>query len=79
LVDRSQAYAAPGFSLMCPGDADGHDAMTCVVEQGSCPGAAVVVIADACPQAYMNEASNSWVLIGRSDSPIDPYGRCPAR
>ncbi len=71
-----QAYAAPGFTFQCPGSADGHDAMTCVAEQGSCPAAAVIAVARACPQAYMNEASNSWVLIGRSDAPIDPYGAC---
>ncbi|HVT41490.1 MAG TPA: hypothetical protein VHD39_00800, partial [Acidimicrobiales bacterium] len=73
-----QAYAAPGFTLVCPGYADGHAAMTCIAEQGSCPGAALIAIADACPQAYMNEASNSWVLTGRSTAPIDPYGPCPA-
>ncbi len=73
-----QAYAAPGFTFECPGYADGHDAMTCVAEQASCPGAAIIAISDACPQAYMNEASNSWVLTGRSDAPIDPYGACPS-
>ncbi len=50
--------------------------MTCVAEAGSCPGAEVIAIAQPCPQAYMNEASNSWVLTGRSDAPIDPYGPC---
>jgi hypothetical protein len=77
-VQYLQAYAAPGFTLECPGYADGHAAMTCIAEQGTCPGTAVIAIADACPQAYMNEASNSWVLTGRSNAPIDPYGRCPA-
>jgi hypothetical protein len=24
----------------------------------------------------MNEASNSWALMGESDAPIDPYGSC---
>ncbi len=83
------ANAAPGFTFECPGYADGHDAMTCITEQGSCPDAAVIAIADACPQAYMNEASNAWVLIGRSNAPIDPmeparadridpYGACPS-
>jgi hypothetical protein len=37
----------------------------------------VIAIADACPAAYMNEASNSWVLTGRSRAPIDPFGWCP--
>jgi hypothetical protein len=34
------------------------------------------VIADPCPAAYMNEASNSWDLVGASDAPLDPYGYC---
>jgi hypothetical protein len=73
-----QAYAAKGFTLECPGDAEGHDAMTCLAEQGACPSSAVIAIADPCPEAYMNEANNSWVLLGASDAPIDPYGACPS-
>jgi hypothetical protein len=41
-----------------------------------CPSESVIAIADPCAQTYMNEASNSWVLTGRSDAPIDPYGAC---
>ena len=70
------AYAYPGFALECPGDAQGRQGMTCIDVPGACPGEHVIAIADACPQAYMNEASNSWVLMGRSDAPIDPYGSC---
>jgi hypothetical protein len=70
------AYAYPGFTLECPGGADGREAMTCSNEPGLCPGQNVIAIADACPAAYMNEASNSWVLMGRSSAPIDPYGTC---
>ena len=73
-----QAYAAKGFALECPGDAEGHDAMTCLAVDGACPASAVIAIADPCPAAYMNEASNSWVLLGASDAPIDPYGPCPS-
>jgi hypothetical protein len=72
-----QAYAAKGFALECPGDAEGQEAMTCMRVAGACPNAAVIAIADPCPQAYMNEASNSYVIIGASDSPIDPFGPCP--
>jgi hypothetical protein len=36
----------------------------------------IIVIADPCPAAYMNEASNSWAMMGASDAPIDPYGSC---
>jgi hypothetical protein len=72
-----QAYAAKGFTLECPGSAEGQEAMTCLREPGACPGSAVIAIADPCPQAYMNEASNSYVIIGASDARIDPYGPCP--
>jgi hypothetical protein len=72
-----QAYAAPGFSLECPGFAEGREAMTCVRAPGACPTSAVIAIAVPCPQAYMNEASNSLVLTGSSNAPIDPYGPCP--
>ncbi|MFZ0249133.1 MAG: hypothetical protein WAL61_04250 [Acidimicrobiales bacterium] len=72
-----QAYAAKGFTLECPGYALGREAMTCMNQAAACPGTSVIAIADPCPQAYMNEASNSYVLTGAADSPIDPYGACP--
>ena len=72
-----QAYAAKGFALECPGYAEGQEAMTCLREAAVCPGAGVIAIADPCPQAYMNEASNSYVITGVADTPIDPYGPCP--
>ena len=71
-----QAYAAKGFMLECPGYAEGREAMTCMRETGVCPTSAVIAIADPCPQAYMNEASNSYVITGVADSPIDPCGPC---
>lgn len=70
------AYAYPGFTVECPGDALGREGMTCLNEPGLCPGEAIIAIADACPAAYMNEASNSWVLEGRSAAAIDPFGSC---
>jgi outer membrane biosynthesis protein TonB len=70
------AYAAPGFTFACPGYALGHEAMTCINEPGACPGENLIAIADPCAHAYMNEASNSWVLTGQSSAPIDPYGPC---
>jgi hypothetical protein len=72
-----QAYAAQGFTFECPGYAEGREAMTCVNLAGICPGASLIAISDACPQAYMNEASNSYVVTGASDAPIDPFGPCP--
>jgi hypothetical protein len=70
------AHAAPGFVFECPGYAEGHQAMTCVNVAGVCPGARVIAISVPCSAAYMNEASNSWVVLGESDAPIDPYGYC---
>ncbi len=72
-----QAYAAKGFTLECPGYAEGREAMTCMNQAGVCPGTSVIAIADPCPQAYMNEASNSFVILGLADTPIDPFGPCP--
>ena len=70
------AYSAPGFNFECPGYALGHEAMTCINEPGACPNENLIAISDPCAHAYMNEASNSWVLIGQSTAPIDPYGPC---
>lgn len=70
------AYSAPGFTFQCPGNALGHQAMTCINEPGVCANEQLIAIADPCPAAYMNEASNSWVLTGASTAPIDPYGAC---
>jgi len=71
-----QAHAAPGFTFECPGSAEGHQAMTCVNVAGVCPDAKVIAISTPCPAAYMNEASNSWVVIGESNAALDPYGYC---
>ena len=70
------AYSAPGFTFECPGYALGHEAMTCINEAGVCANENLIAIADPCAAAYMNEASNSWVLTGASSAPIDPYGAC---
>jgi hypothetical protein len=69
-------HAAPGFTFECPGYADGHQAMTCINTPGLCSGMKLIAINDPCPAAYMNEASNSWVLEGLRSAPIDPYGYC---
>ena len=71
------AYAAPGFTAQCPADAGGHQAGTlCWSSATRCDIARVIHIAEPCAAAYMNEASNSWVLLGVTDAPIDPYGSC---
>lgn len=78
------ANAAPGFQLVCPGNAQGHQGPTCLDLAPCAPGQHMIVIADPCPAAYMNEAHNSWVLLhqtsgapipgGQAD--IDPFGHC---
>ncbi len=74
-----EAYAAPEFSIECPGNTGGHEATTtCISGSTLCGDGASIVISDPCPASYMNEASNSWVLLGIwSNVPIDPYGQCP--
>jgi hypothetical protein len=86
-----QTYAAPGFALDCPGYAEGHEAMTCLhgtpQYPDACPNGPTIAISDACPQAYMNESANSWLLTGQlsteqqkfgaSYDSIDPFGACP--
>jgi hypothetical protein len=69
------AYAAPAFVSSCPGDAGGHQARTICWTALPCQ-SGTIAIADPCPAAYMNEASNSWVLTGVSKAPVDPYGTC---
>lgn len=79
-----RAYADPSFQLVCPGDAQGHQAVTCFGQAPCAPGQRMIAIADPCPAAYMNEAHNSWVLdheatgspIPDGSTAIDPYGYC---
>lgn len=71
------SHAAPGFRFVCPGYAQGHQAMTCRDMPGVCPGQALIIIADPCPAAYMNEAWNSLLAVGLAYGPVDPYGSCP--
>jgi hypothetical protein len=71
-----RVHAAPGFTFECPGWADGHQAMSCDNVPGVCPGTLIIAISTPCPAAYMNEASNSWVVLGESHAPLDPYGYC---
>lgn len=70
------SHSAPGFQFVCPGNALGHEAMTCVNVRGLCPGERLITIADPCPAAYMNEASNSWVQTHLRAGRLDPYGAC---
>lgn len=72
-----RTHADPQFRLVCPGPAVGRQAMTCFNHPPECGvGDYVIVINVPCPAAYMNEASNSWVLTDQLVAPIDPYGSC---
>ena len=76
--------AAPGFQFVCPGYADGAQALTCLGQAPCAPNQRMIVIADPCPAAYRNEAHNSWVLLHEAfgtpvpagDMTIDPFGHC---
>jgi hypothetical protein len=71
-----RSHAAPGFRFQCPGNAWGHQAMTCANHAPQCPGSRIIAIAVPCRASYMNEASNSWVMLGLRHTAIDPYGYC---
>ena len=71
-----RANAAPGFRFVCPGNANGHQAMTCLNHAPECPGTGIIAISVPCPAAYKNEAANSWIISGLRGGGIDPYGYC---
>jgi hypothetical protein len=76
-IDYLARHAAPGFRFVCPGDAQGHQAMTCVNDPGTCPNQWVIVIADpSCAAAIRNEALNSWIVTRQLKAPFDAYGHC---
>ena len=69
------AHQAPGFVDTCAdGSALGHYGFSCADVPGMCPGVRIVHIACPAPFVYMNEAHNSWVVIGQG-SGIDPFGQ----
>ena len=69
------AHQAPGFTDSCfDGSAFGHLGVTCVNQPGMCTGQRIIRIACPAPFVYMNEAHNSWTLIGARTG-IDPYGQ----
>jgi hypothetical protein len=62
-------YPAPGFVVICPGNALGHMGMTCDNVPGVCAGLKEIVIHDPEPFVVANEFENSRIFFG------DP-GRC---
>lgn len=74
-ISYLEAHADPVFHIECPGYAEGQAAMTCANE-APCPGQYVIAIADPCPAAYMNEANNSYIILGLLSGILDPYGHC---
>ena len=84
-----RAYADPIFGLECPAYAYGKAALTCFGGWSgvdACgPNQFLIVVDVPCPVAYMNEASNSWVVAaeaGAASDPakatahLDPFGSC---
>jgi hypothetical protein len=69
------AHEAPGFVATCgPGTAFGHYGVACW-NAVDCPdGQKIIHIACPLPFVYMNEAHNSWTLVG-GGSGIDPHGQ----
>jgi hypothetical protein len=69
------SHQAPGFVDTCaPGSALGHYGYTCATVPGRCDGVRIIHIACPAPFVFMNEAHNSWAVIGQG-SGIDPYGQ----
>lgn len=84
-----RAYADPIFALRCPGYAYGKAAITCFGGwsgvDACAPNQFLIVVQVPCPVAYMNEASNSWVVAAeagaasdpaKSTAHLDPFGSC---
>ncbi len=69
------SHQAPGFVDTCaPGSALGHYGYTCATVPGRCDGVRIIHIACPAPFVFMNEAHNSWTVIGQGAG-IDPYGQ----
>ena len=70
------AHQAPGFDDVCgPHSAYGHFGVACWNRAPMCPdGQRFIHIVCPLPFVYMNEAHNSWTLLGQR-SGIDPYGQ----
>jgi hypothetical protein len=50
--------------VICPGNALGHEGMTCLNEPGICPEASEIVISVAAPFVVANEFENSRIFAG---------------
>lgn len=63
-VEARGLYPAPGFVVICPGYALGHEGMTCLDVAGVCPGSAEIVIHYVQAFVVANEFENSRILSG---------------
>jgi hypothetical protein len=61
-VEARGLYPAPGFAVTCPGNALGHEGMTCLNISGICPGRAEIAISLAEPFVVANEFENSRIF-----------------
>jgi hypothetical protein len=63
-VEAKGLHPAPGFTVLCPGYAQGREGMTCANIPGICPGQWVIAIADETPFVVANEFENSRIVLG---------------
>ena len=61
-VEARGLFPAPGFPVVCPGDALGHMGYTCLNNVIVCPGTRRIVIHDIAAFVVANEFENSWIL-----------------
>ena len=64
-VEARGLSPAPGFAVICPGYALGHEGMTCLNTARVCPGYGEIVIHYPEPFVVANEFENSRILSGR--------------
>jgi hypothetical protein len=63
-VEARGLYPAPGFAVICPGNALGHEGMTCMNEPGLCPAVSEIIISVPEPDVVANEFENSRIFAG---------------
>lgn len=63
-VEARGLYPAPGFTVVCPGYALGHEGMTCMNVPSVCPGHAEIVIHYVRAFVVANEFENSRIFAG---------------
>jgi hypothetical protein len=63
-VQARGLFPAPGFQVVCPGDALGHMGYTCLNNATVCPGTRRIVVQYIAAFVVANEFENSWIMSG---------------